>query len=42
MRKSATYPSKAHLVSEVVEAADTVLSVFEVVVLDEPETEKKD
>jgi hypothetical protein len=33
-----SYPSKANFVSEVVEAADTVLSVFEVVVLDEAET----
>ena len=30
------YPSEADLVAKVVEAADTVLGVFEVVVLDEP------
>jgi hypothetical protein len=35
-----TYPSKADFVSEVVKTADTVLSVFEVVVLDEAETAK--
>ena len=35
-----TYPSKADFVSEVVEAADTVLSVFEVMVLDESEAAK--
>lgn len=35
-----THPSKADFVSEVVEAADTVLSVFEVMVLDESEAAK--
>jgi hypothetical protein len=30
------YPSEADLVAKVVEAADTVLGIFEVVVLDEP------
>lgn len=30
------YPSEADLVAKVVEAADAVLSVFEVVILDEP------
>jgi len=33
-----TYPSEADLVAKVVEAADTVLGIFEVVILDEAET----
>jgi hypothetical protein len=33
-----TYPSEADLVAKVVEAADAVLGVFEVVVLDETES----
>jgi hypothetical protein len=32
-----TYPSEADLVTKIVEAANTVLGVFEVVVLDETE-----
>lgn len=39
-QRKETYPSKADFVSEVVEAADTVLSVFEVMVLDESEAAK--
>jgi len=30
------YPSEADLVAKIVEAADAVLGVFEVVILDEP------
>jgi hypothetical protein len=33
-----THSSKRDLISEVVEAADAILSVFEIVVLDESET----
>jgi hypothetical protein len=38
-RRIVTYPSKADLVAKVVEAANAVLSVLEVVVFDEPKAE---
>jgi hypothetical protein len=37
MEVTATYPSKADFVTKIMEATNAVLSILEVVVLDEPE-----
>jgi hypothetical protein len=40
MEVTATYPSKANFVTKIMEAANAVLSILEVVVLDESESAK--